>query len=124
MADPDEADQGLATYGTLAPGRPNAHLLADLDGRWCDGVVHGHLVEDGWGAAMGYPGIVLDDAAPAVPVQVLVSADLPAHWARLDAFEGEGYRRVAVRVRTAAGPLRASIYVLAGPDPRTGREAV
>lgn len=32
---------------------------------------------------------------------------------RRDAFEGRGYRRVAVDVSTAEGVLRASIYVLA-----------
>jgi gamma-glutamylcyclotransferase (GGCT)/AIG2-like uncharacterized protein YtfP len=47
-----------------------------------------------------------------VPVDVLESPDLPAHWARLDAFEGEGYRRVIAEVQTNERPLPASIYVL------------
>ncbi len=41
------------------------------------------------------------------------SADLPRHWLRLDAFEGEGYRRVVTRVSTPEGDLDAWIYVLA-----------
>ena len=31
----------------------------------------------------------------------------PAHWARLDAFEGEAYERVIVAVATANGPVEA-----------------
>lgn len=75
--------------------------------------MRGRLHEAGWGAAMGYPGIVLDPDAPEVAVQVFTSDNLPAHWARLDAFEGEGYTRVWVEVTTADGILEASIYVLA-----------
>ncbi|MEM7325792.1 MAG: hypothetical protein AAF531_22090, partial [Actinomycetota bacterium] len=43
-----------------------------------------------------------------------VPADLlPAHWARLDEFEGPGYRRAAIEVETPDGPVAASIYRLA-----------
>lgn len=113
MTSGDQAQHRLATYGTLAPGRPNAHQLSALTGTWTRGKVRGHLHELGWGAAAGYPGIVLDDAGPVVQVQVFSSEDLPQHWARLDEFEGPGYRRVAVTVGTDAGPVRAYIYVLA-----------
>ena len=105
----------LAVYGTLGPGRPNHHHLADLAGEWTTGVVHGRLIEAGWGAGLGYPGIVLDAAAPGVPVDLLTSPDLAAAWDRLDAFEGPGYRRVAAQVETATGPSTAWIYVLAAP---------
>lgn len=111
----DAANRRLATYGTLAPGRPNAHLLADLSGRWAEGTVRGRLHEAGWGAKMGFPGLVLEETAGEVAVQLFESDDLPAHWERLDAFEGSGYRRVPVIVRTRAGDLAASIYVLAVP---------
>jgi gamma-glutamylcyclotransferase (GGCT)/AIG2-like uncharacterized protein YtfP len=107
------ADHALATYGTLAPGRPNAHLLADIDGQWTQGVVRGRLIENGWGAAMGYPGIVLDDMAGEVAVHLFTSPALVDAWPRLDAFEGEGYRRVPVRVQTDLGTIWASIYALA-----------
>ena len=50
----------LFVYGTLAPGRPNEHVLADVPGRWEPATVSGSLREEGWGAAVGYPGIVLD----------------------------------------------------------------
>ena len=107
----EQAACRLAVYGTLAPGKPNAHELAALTGTWTPGTVRGRLVEQGWGAAMGFPAIVLDDAASTVTVQLFQSPDLPAHWSRLDAFEGDGYNRVPVRVSTAAGEAWASIYV-------------
>jgi hypothetical protein len=50
----------LATYGTLAPGHENHGQLSDLSGRWLVGHVRGSLVEAGWGAKLGYPGMILD----------------------------------------------------------------
>ena len=102
----------LATYGTLAPGRVNAHQLADLNGAWSLGTVRGRLIEAGWGAEHGYPGIRLDPAGDAVEVHIFTSKDLPAHWPRLDAFEGAGYRRVAATVLTPEGDVAAFIYEL------------
>jgi gamma-glutamylcyclotransferase (GGCT)/AIG2-like uncharacterized protein YtfP len=101
----------LATYGSLAPGRPNHHHVAGLEGRWFAGAVHGHLLEEGWGAALGYPALLLATDGPPVAVQVLESADLHAHWATLDDFEGPGYERVLTTVHTADGDLEAYIYV-------------
>lgn len=112
-----EAETRLATYGTLAPGRQNHGQLSDLPGRWIVGHVHGTLIEAGWGASLGYPGLVLDPDDPPIEVFVFESRALPEHWPRLDAFEGPGYRRVAVDVRTAEGVLAASIYVIADPGP-------
>lgn len=43
-------------------------------------------------------------------VQVFESRDLPAHWDRLDEFEGAG-RRMVTNVETDQGSLPASIYV-------------
>jgi gamma-glutamylcyclotransferase (GGCT)/AIG2-like uncharacterized protein YtfP len=101
----------LATYGTLAPGRPNHHQLDGLAGRWSKGHVYGRLIDAGWGAGLGYPALVLDPEGSAVEVQVFASADLPAHWSRLDEFEGPGYRRVVTTVHTPNGEVAASIYV-------------
>jgi len=102
----------LAIYGSLAPGHPNHHHVAALRGRWIPGEVHGRLVEAGWGAALGYPALVLHPDGPAVGVQVLESDDLPAHWSHLDDFEGPGYERVLITVRTATGDVEAYVYVL------------
>ncbi len=103
----------LATYGTLAPGRSNHGHLSDVSGRWLVGHVRGALVEEGWGAELGYPGLILDPAGRSIEVQIFESQELARHWERLDAFEGPGYRRVSVDVATAEGDLPASIYVLA-----------
>lgn len=109
--DRNTAEHRLATYGTLAPGKPNAHQLDGLEGSWTTGTVRGQLVERGWGAEMGYPAMVPDEVGPEIAVHVFHSADLPEHWARLDAFEGEGYARIVVPVTTADGPVLAFIYV-------------
>ena len=115
MPEPDaSAETRLAVYGTLAPGRVNHRQLRGVAGRWRPGTVRGWLHQTGWGVTHGFPGLVLDDAGPEVEVQLLESAELPAHWARLDAFEGREYRRVVTRVRTADGEVPACIYVVAG----------
>jgi gamma-glutamylcyclotransferase (GGCT)/AIG2-like uncharacterized protein YtfP len=107
------SDTRLATYGTLAPGRANHHQLSDLQGHWQQGTVKGKLVPSGWGAALGYPGLVLDEDAASIDVFLFESLELPAHWERLDAFEGANYRRAIARVTTPAGDVDACIYVLA-----------
>ncbi len=107
----------LATYGTLAPGRVNHHQLADLAGFWRQGTVTGRLVDAGWGAKFGCPGLILDPSGQAVEVHVFESLDLPEHWLHLDAFEGAGYLRVITQVSTIDGHLEASIYVI---DIRSG----
>ena len=117
-----EAACRLAVYGTLALGRPNHHQMDGLAGRWLPGHVHGELVAAGWGASLGFPALTLSPAAPAVDVHVSESTDLPAHWARLDEFEGPGYERVLTTVHTGAGHVAAFIYVLrALRDDRTTR---
>jgi len=106
-------DTRLATYGTLLPGRANNHQLAGLSGRWRRGTVRGRLADQGWGASLGYPGLVLDPSGPPVEVDIFESPDLPAHWSRLDAFEGTGYRRVIAEVSTTDGDIAAWVYVIA-----------
>lgn len=100
----------LATYGTLAPGKVNHHQLEALRGEWFKGIVHGKLVNAGWGAAKGCPGIIFSEKTDAVTVHIFQSENLPAHWERLDAFEGDGYRRVEVVAETPQGALAVSIY--------------
>jgi gamma-glutamylcyclotransferase (GGCT)/AIG2-like uncharacterized protein YtfP/uncharacterized glyoxalase superfamily protein PhnB len=114
----DLPDTRLVTYGTLAPGRVNHHLISDLAGDWRRGTVKGKLFASGWGAALGFPGLILDPLGPLVDVDLFQSADLPAHWARLDEFEGSGYRRVVTTVETAEGERSAWIYVLAEKPPQ------
>ncbi len=103
----------LATYGTLGPGRSNHHHVADLPGRWLSGTVRGRLLAIGWGAAQGFPGIVLDPDGEVVEVAVLESDALADRWSHLDAFEGASYVRTLTTVQTAEGPLPAYVYALA-----------
>jgi len=103
----------LATYGTLSPGRVNHHELAGLKGSWRQGTVRGRLAQAGWGAALGYSALVLDPHGPRAEVFLFESPDLPDHWARIDDFEGDGYRRVITQVETPDGAVDACIYVLA-----------
>lgn len=100
----------LAVYGTLAPGRSNHHQLEGLAGSWLEGTVRGRVFQEAW---CGYPGIVLDAEGPLVNVFLFQSQDLPEHWERLDAFEGEGYRRVVTQVSRDGAVFDAYIYELA-----------
>jgi hypothetical protein len=43
----------LAVYGTLAPGKPNHHVVMPLGGEWTDGLIEGDLLPMGWGAVLG-----------------------------------------------------------------------
>ena len=93
----------LFVYGTLAPGEPNAHTLAGIEGTWRQGTVRGNLYSSGWGAALGFPGIVLDPKAECVNGQVFSSPELERHLTRLDEFEGGGYQRVTTTVVLDSG---------------------
>ncbi len=88
----------LAVYGSLMPGKENHHVMDGIHGNWLAGVVKGYFQDNGWGAGLGYPSMVWDPEGEEIPVQVLVSADLPDHWHRLDHFEGEDYHRILIPV--------------------------
>lgn len=111
--DSEAPDTRLAVYGSLAPGRVNHHQISALTGKWERGTVKGKLISSGWGAALGFPALVLDSPGSVIEVDLFESAELPLHWARLDEFEGSGYQRVAATVNTEEGNKRAWIYVLA-----------
>ena len=104
--------QRLFVYGTLAPGRANHGVLQDIHGSWQPATLKGRLLDEGWGASMGCPGIVPDANGDEVAGYVLASEQLEAHWSRLDAFEGEGYTRVPVTVRIDE-TLEVEAYVYA-----------
>jgi len=105
----------LFIYGTLAPGRPNEHVLAEVPGTWEPATVKGILLQEGWGAAVGYPGIVLDELGGEVHGFIFSSEELSAHWARLDEFEGDGYERVVTSAELGDGTVvKAHIYALKG----------
>ena len=103
----------LFVYGTLAPGRPNEHVLKDVPGEWKHATVTGTLFQEGWGAAAGYPGIVLNEQGGEVKGFLFTSESLGEHWVRLDEFEGDGYERVLTKVKVEDGTtVDAYIYRL------------
>ncbi|ANG92710.1 gamma-glutamylcyclotransferase [Lelliottia amnigena] len=105
--------ESLFVYGTLGPGRPNAHILENIGGTWQEGHVGGSLLAKGWGAEMGYPGIVLDESGNRVQGFLFTSENLHHHWHILDEFEGYEYDRVPVEVTIITGQtVQSCIYML------------
>ncbi|MEI7411778.1 gamma-glutamylcyclotransferase family protein [Pectobacterium aroidearum] len=102
----------LFVYGTLRPGHANAYILENIGGEWVPGYVTGMFYESGWGAATGFPGLILDEQGAHVGGYLFLSNNLEAHWTMLDEFE-EGYDRVEVVVTTAEGQqVTAWVYQL------------
>lgn len=103
----------LFVYGSLQPGGPNEHVLSKIEGEWEAATVKGFLKEEGWGAGIGYPGLVLDEHGIEVRGSVLAAPDLSAVWDTLDQFEGEEYRRVLSTVNLSSGEqVNAYVYIL------------
>lgn len=103
----------LFVYGTLAPGRPNAHILADVKGIWIPATIRGYLHEQGWGATLGYPAVIPHADGDLVKGFIFRSKELAQHWQRLDEFEGEHYQRVSVPVEDEHGEQSiAYVYAL------------
>lgn len=106
----DHPSSRLAIYGSLAPGRINHHVIADVPGTWHDGCVRGSLTHVGWGSAHGFPALAWDPLADPVPVKLLDSPQLTEHWSRLDEFEGAEYRRLLVTVEFPDSVRVANLY--------------
>ena len=103
----------LFVYGSLQPGGPNADVLSPVSGTWQKATVSGRLVEGGWGAELGYPGLRLVEDAEDIKGSVLTSADLDTFWEELDDFEGAQYERVLTTVTLETGEnLAAFVYAL------------
>jgi len=126
MREPTRVDgpPRLFAYGTLAPGAANEHILAGVPGTWEVATTLGHLVQDGWGAPLGYPALVLDQESNDAVSGMLLTADtLVEHWELLDEFEGTGYERVDIDVTLSDGSqVSAQTYVLRQQD--SGRSDV
>ena len=105
--------QRLFVYGSLGPGRPNEHILSAIGGTWEEASVRGYLKPRGWGAEMGFPGVVLYDLGDEIKGQIFCSDKLDDHWDELDDFEGEEYKRVLITVKTKDNAsVKAYIYIL------------
>ena len=88
----------LFVYGTLMPNCPNGHVLENIVGKFVPATVKGNLVDAGWSASMGYPGIKLDESGDTVHGYLFYSNNLINHWDYLDDFEGEEFKREEVIV--------------------------
>lgn len=105
----------LFVYGTLAPNRPNAHILEKIDssGLWSKAKIYGRLEQKGWGADVGFPGLVLSTEQAEEIEGFLFSSDrIHLHWNELDEFEGNEYSRQLVEVILENG-AKQSAYVYA-----------
>ncbi|NEQ43421.1 MAG: gamma-glutamylcyclotransferase [Leptolyngbya sp. SIOISBB] len=103
----------LFVYGTLQPGGPNEHVLNAIGGEWEPAVIKGKLIAAGWGAGMGYPGLVIDDSGSEIQGYVFASPNLNDHWSDLDEFEGKEYERIVASVQLSDGEHGpAYVYVL------------
>lgn len=111
LAEATGCDRRLAAYGTLRPGEANHGEVAALGGAWTLARITGR-VEQG-----EYPVFSFDPHAPPIDIAVLTSDALPAHWPRLDAFEGFDYVRLLVQAHAADGTVvLANVYAASG-DP-------
>ncbi len=103
----------LFVYGSLQPGGSNEHILADLKGEWKPGFVKGKLLKKGWGSAIGYPGLILDETEDEVSGYVFTSEKLSGKWDFLDKFEGEEYERKVTTVYLNDGEqVKAYVYAV------------
>ena len=100
----------LFVYGTLGPGKPNEHVLTEMEGIYYQATVLGRLVDAGWASTMGYLGLVLDKEGEHVEGYVYLSEVLEEHLERLDAFEGGEYQRKTTEAILADG-TRVAVYV-------------
>jgi gamma-glutamylcyclotransferase (GGCT)/AIG2-like uncharacterized protein YtfP len=88
----------LFVYGTLAPGRPNEHVMQKISGEWLPARVKGTLIKAGWGFAQsGFPAMVPSEDGQDIEGYVFRSARLGEHWPALDEFEGADYVRVLTK---------------------------
>jgi gamma-glutamylcyclotransferase (GGCT)/AIG2-like uncharacterized protein YtfP len=101
----DRPSHRLAVYGTLAPGGPNASVLADISGEWSEGTVRGELTKD-----EGLPWFRWREADSDVGVKVLTSTDLPYYFPEIDRFEGKRYARSLIPVDCGSTLVVCNIY--------------
>ncbi|MEO1316125.1 MAG: gamma-glutamylcyclotransferase family protein [Pseudomonadota bacterium] len=108
------SEHRLATYGTFPPGRENHHVVATIGGAWHQGWVEGRVRPALRGRWQGFSGFEPAPGGPRLDAFLLEAPALPQHWDRLDAFEGDAFRRLVIDFHLAGGGvLPAQIYVLA-----------
>jgi hypothetical protein len=98
-------DENLIVYGTLVPGGLYHDLLADLPGTWEECLIRGRM-----GEFWGFKAFHYDETGPEHPAWLFTSPALPQKFPELDAFEGEGYRRIIIPARVGLRRVRANVY--------------
>ena len=83
----------LFVYGTLMPNCPNSYVLENIVGKFVPATVKGKLIDAGWSASMGYPGIRLEMGNDTIHGFLFYSDNLINHWENLDIFEGVEFSR-------------------------------
>lgn len=101
----DFPSRRLLVYGSLAPGECHDDVLASIPGRWLPAKIQGEIDRTG-----NYPRFTWRPGGPVHTVQCFAAPTLPAHWPRLDFFEGEGYRRIWISAQVDGEQRVASIY--------------
>lgn len=111
----------LFTYGTLQPGQSNHNQVSDIAGVWEECCVEGLFYPSGQQGRFPYPGLLisprfllhptadyqalfesqlsLNKQLQRVKGSILMSANLPDYWKRLDYFEGNEYTRTLIHVK-------------------------
>ncbi|MCU4352929.1 gamma-glutamylcyclotransferase family protein [Acinetobacter ursingii] len=108
--------QHLFVYGTLGPNKPNSHILESIGGTWINGHVKGFLRQQGWGADLGSPGLILDPNGESVFGHIFSSNQLNMLWESLDEFEGNEYQRILINGTLENGQIQqAYVYALNSP---------
>jgi hypothetical protein len=102
---PQNPEESLIVYGSLAPGGLNAFLLGGLIGEW----YHCHIRGD-MGNYRGFKSFRYDPEGPEHPAWLLVSPELPWIIFDLDDFEGEEYERVVIPARVGEQLVMAQLY--------------
>jgi gamma-glutamylcyclotransferase (GGCT)/AIG2-like uncharacterized protein YtfP len=105
----------IIVYGTLAPNKPNHSKIEHINGRWSKGIIKGKLVEEGWGAELGYFGFKHSsiDEQENIEAYILFSDELINNWTYLDEFEGNGYRRMLAKFELENGEFGVgNIYAI------------
>jgi hypothetical protein len=95
----------LIAYGTLVPGGPFHHLLADLPGAWTPCVIRGSM-----GLIRVYRSFRWNPAGEEHPAWLFTSPELPRKLAQLDRFEGKAYRRRLIPARVGACLVVGNVY--------------
>ena len=89
----------LFVYGTLMPNCPNGFVLEKVVGKFVPATVRGKLIDAGWSAGMGYPGIRLEMGDDTIHGFLFYSSNLINHWEKLDIFEGLEFTRTPIIVQ-------------------------